>query len=269
MTVPNFLGIGVERAGTTWLYNCLKEHPEVYVPEEIKEIGYFTYRYSKGPEWYQEFFRDVKDEQAIGEFTPGYIQREGVDRIASDLPEAKLILILREPLSRSFSAYQLYNETLGNLSFPEACLAMPGLVEGSMYFDRIQYLFSKIRRENIQVLLYDNLRSQPQVFLSQVFQFLGVDPSFQPGSLGKVYNHIMYPKTQRLLERLHLKFIVEGIKKTPVGEYIKSRGRNKIVKKVQGIPDDFKQELNEKFAQDIQKVQALLELDLSQWLLNK
>jgi hypothetical protein len=61
MTLPNFLGIGVAKAGTTWLTALLATHPDVYLPTKLKDIRYFNNYYDKGSDWYQSFFPSAGD----------------------------------------------------------------------------------------------------------------------------------------------------------------------------------------------------------------
>ena len=70
--LPNFLGIGAQRAGTTWLYNCLNEHPDVFV-SSAKEIHFFSHEFDRGVTWYEGHFQGRNTESAIGEITPNYL----------------------------------------------------------------------------------------------------------------------------------------------------------------------------------------------------
>ena len=97
---PNFLVIGAQRAGTTWLYECLREHPEIFLPE-TKELHYFDLNHEKGYEWYFQHFEGAS-EKAIGEITPNYYQYPGaIEKAHALLPEAKFIFILREPKAKA------------------------------------------------------------------------------------------------------------------------------------------------------------------------
>ena len=74
MALPNFLVVGAQRAGTTWLDAILRQHPEIYLPVKRKEIHFFDKNFSKGETWYSGFFPDdsaASDYKAIGEITPG------------------------------------------------------------------------------------------------------------------------------------------------------------------------------------------------------
>ena len=111
-TDPNFLVIGAQRSGTTWLDTALRAHPQVYLPERRKEIHYFDEHYSRGAEWYREFFSAAAARpglKAIGEVTPRYLFDPLVpQRIAGDFPSMRLIAILRNPADRAYSQFCMY-----------------------------------------------------------------------------------------------------------------------------------------------------------------
>lgn len=101
----NFLIVGAMRCGTTFLAHCLGAHPDIYIPR-AKEIHYFDVHFEKGPEWYKRKFSGAKKEHAVGEATQSYMYLDYVPpRIASLLPDARLIAILRNPVDRAYSHY--------------------------------------------------------------------------------------------------------------------------------------------------------------------
>ena len=73
MTLPTFVGIGVPRAGTTWLHTMLDKHPETYLPGKRKEVRFFDRYFDEGLGWYETFFRDADpNARAVGEISPQY-----------------------------------------------------------------------------------------------------------------------------------------------------------------------------------------------------
>ncbi|MBI3799922.1 MAG: sulfotransferase domain-containing protein [Deltaproteobacteria bacterium] len=117
MTLPNFLGIGVMRAGTTWLYAQLRTHKQVYISPQ-KELNFFTDFYDRGIGWYSGHFPSAQEAvqyKAIGEITPTYIaDPDAPARIRAHMPESRLIVMLRNPVDR---AYSEYTKTLRNFNF--------------------------------------------------------------------------------------------------------------------------------------------------------
>lgn len=114
-TLPEFIIIGAQKAGTTSLYNYLIEHPSIF-PAFKKEVLYFDVNYRKGIHWYKSFFPTTIFKFLIskysnrrfitGEASPYYIlYPHAAKRIHSTLPKVKIIILLRNPINRSFSQY--------------------------------------------------------------------------------------------------------------------------------------------------------------------
>lgn len=125
MKLPDFIIIGAQKCGTTSLFNYLSKHPDVSLPEE-KEIHFFDKFYNKGINWYKKNF--LNDGMLTGEATPYYIYHPHVTvRISSCCPNAKLIVMLRNPIDRAYSNFsmekQRNNEPLA--TFEEAIAAEP------------------------------------------------------------------------------------------------------------------------------------------------
>ena len=120
--MPNFLIIGAPKSGTTSLYQYLKQHPQIYLPDK-KEPHFFSFEGRtqgfNGPgqadfmkkritkiEDYIKLFENVNDELAIGEASTSYLYiPEAVERIKKYVPEVKIITIIRHPAERAFSDY--------------------------------------------------------------------------------------------------------------------------------------------------------------------
>lgn len=107
--LPNFLGIGFPRSGTTWLHELLSEHPDVYLPTQRKEIHFFDKHYAKGLEWYEKFFPSEEEAAAysvVGEISPEYIfEPEYLDQISAMGSVKRFVLMLRNPVDRAYSHY--------------------------------------------------------------------------------------------------------------------------------------------------------------------
>lgn len=106
--LPDFLCIGVYRAGTTWLQEVLSAHPDIFVPRE-KEIMFFSHHYSNGLSWYENFFKNEDPGILKGEICPTYFTHPlAAQRIHSAIPDARLIVILRNPVEQVHSLYKLW-----------------------------------------------------------------------------------------------------------------------------------------------------------------
>tara|TARA_B110000444_G_scaffold238986_1_gene253031 strand:- start:1350 stop:2192 length:843 start_codon:yes stop_codon:yes gene_type:complete len=101
---PDFLGIGAQKSGTTWLYKNLRKHPQLYLPE-TKEIHYFDWYFYKSINWYYKYFKGAKKNQVTGEINPCYstLSEKKIKLIHKMNPKLKIILLLRNPIERAWS----------------------------------------------------------------------------------------------------------------------------------------------------------------------
>ena len=264
-THPAFLGIGAQRAATTWVYACLRAHPEVFLPES-KELHYFDEHYERGADWYASHFPTGGHGRVLGEITPSYLHAEGVaERIARDLPDAKLFVILREPVSRARSGFELFRSDFGESSFEEACSPDSALVGRSLYAERLETYFSLFERSRVLVLLHDDIRSRPEWSLEQICTHIGVSPIASGSVVGQGTNSVVFPDAQRRLERLGLTRVVELAKREPVGGIIR-RGASLLRDRRRRVDAGPSEEVRALFRADIRRVEKLIDRDLGVWL---
>jgi len=194
-TLPNFLVIGAAKCGTTTLCDLLSRHPDVYVHPR-KELDFFCddRRYARGLEWYAGRFAGAAGQKAVGEGSPNYSKLarhpHAAERIARDLPDAKLIYIVRHPLRRMESAW-LHARRSGHRSsrsFTRTVRRQASYVDTSHYERQLDAYRRHFPDERILVLFLDDLESDPQGTLERCFRFLGVDPSFRVGTEGLARN---------------------------------------------------------------------------------
>jgi hypothetical protein len=108
--LPNFLIVGAMKSGTTSLARYLGAHPQAYVAPE-KEINFFErgYVWNRGVDWYASRFEGAGDALAVGEASPSYMYwPTAIERMASVVPDARLIALLRDPVERAYSHYLLF-----------------------------------------------------------------------------------------------------------------------------------------------------------------
>jgi hypothetical protein len=177
--LPNFLHLGPSKSGSTWLHEALLPHPEIYLTE-AKDLYFFSRCYDRGIDWYRSKFRGVRPEHAIiGEFSPDYFAcANAPERIHDCLgPKTRLMVTLREPASRAFSAYlYLRKHGLARASFRDTAQASPDLLEEGHYGTHLRRYLRYFSREALHVALFDDLQADPQAFLTSVTDWLGVAP---------------------------------------------------------------------------------------------
>ncbi|GGY51994.1 sulfotransferase family protein [Parvularcula lutaonensis] len=181
MTLPGAIVIGSPRAGTTSFCQSLEKHPGIFMYRE-KEARFFDRYYDWGIDWYTSLFDGAEDGQLAMEGTPGYTQgkraREYAERMARHLPDVKLVFIARNPIDRLTSHYV---QSVGNLRLPvpmdEMIRERDFLVETSLYHTRLQDFLAFFPREQLHVMLLEDLLADRDQVVADCLEFLGVDPS--------------------------------------------------------------------------------------------
>lgn len=263
--LPTFIGIGAQRAGTTWLHNCLAQHPEVYMAA-AKELHFFYAHYGRGQAWYEAQFEGAGEAKARGEISPDYLySSEALDNIARDLPDVRLFVILRNPVDRAISAYALRHDLNQGLSFSAALREVPGLIHRGMYCQHLANVYARFPESRVKVLLYDDLVAHPGALLDELFEFIGVRTGVRPAAMGTRYNRVIYPGLQKGLQHAGLNWAIEAVKKTPVGRWIReinSGERRATGVATQGDIDYIRRAV----AGDVAELSRRLDRDLSAWL---
>jgi hypothetical protein len=188
---------GTQKGGTSALDSFLRQHPEICMPTSRKELHFFD-REDENRDYkeYHANFKPKPQHRVIGEASPIYIYWETAPyRIWKYNPQMKWILALRNPVERAFSAWNMETKRgKDKLTFadaierePERCReALPlqhrvySYVDRGFYAQQVRRLFNIFGKENVLVLLSEELRYEHQKTLRSVFEFLGVDSSFVP-----------------------------------------------------------------------------------------
>ena len=204
MPLPDFLIAGVPKAGTTALHAALAGHPELFLPA-VKEPKFFL---SDGPPprhggpgdvqtyqehvWrradYEALFAAAPPEAVKGEATPFYLHDlDAHARIKSLVPQARLVILLRDPVDRAHSNWtHLWNAGLEpEADFLTACRAEPARIAAGwaqfwhyvglgLYGRQLEHLFRHFPREQVLLLRYRDLKDDPVAALDRVCAFLGV-----------------------------------------------------------------------------------------------
>ncbi len=175
-TVPNFLYIGTSKAGSTWLYNVLNQHPDVSMAGG-KGTYFFDQHFDRGVDWYLSHFRQAGEQSVVGEVSHSYLfSTDACRRIAEHNQDVRLMACLREPVDRAFSAYldRVKNGRFTG-SFEDALDQIPSLLDRGRYATHLEPYIDQFSREQIHVGIFDDLKSAPARFACNVFRFLGVE----------------------------------------------------------------------------------------------
>lgn len=293
--LPDFFVVGAAKAGTTSLWYYLKQHPDLYLVSDAKykELGYFASDHGLDEvEKYASFFKSARTNQLIGEVCNSYLSDETSAReIKEELPNAKIIIILREPVSRAKSLYKwMYQEGYESIaSFEEALKAEnsrkknPDFAKNNPHGNYRNYLYtdtglyySQVKRyldvfckENCFICLFDDLKAEPHDLMINMFEFLGVnrdvDINFEQQNIS---GSVRFPGLQnflrnsvpRMRDRLRLP---KGILSKPINYILK---KNKTSKKKEiELSKESLQGLQAYFEDDIAKTAELIKRDLTSW----
>jgi hypothetical protein len=224
--LPDFVIIGGKKCGTTYLYDLLGRHPLVQRAAS-KELHFFDALFEEGPEWYRQCFPAPRWEDGrrtiTGEATPYMAHRYAPERMAQVVPEARLIALLRDPVERAYSDFQMvarkdrerktFEEAIGLLQEPAEAEDRAALDEDSEYISRGVFIDQLLRwteffpREQLLVLKSEDFFENPKETLELVLEFLGLpewepEPSELEGGKRNAgrYGEEMDPSTRRRLE---------------------------------------------------------------------
>jgi Sulfotransferase domain len=188
--LPNFIGVGPGRTGTTWLHEVLLGH--VNLPEGIKETDFFTTNYPKGIAWYAEHFRHADGVRPVGEVNPYFGFPEAAERIAAHIPRCKIICTFRNPVERIYSAYKLWRHyTLTPDPLDKFLEKVPQIVEVTRYAKHLPDWRARFGADRVLVLLNDDLRADGQAYLDRVCDFIGIEKYPVPAAgAGELVNSI-------------------------------------------------------------------------------
>jgi Sulfotransferase domain len=180
MILPNFLGIGAMRAGTSWLYLQLRSHQHVYMSRR-KELNFFNDFYDQGIDWYRGHFPSIEDAakyKAIGEITPTYMADSKVpSRIRAHIPDSRFLVMLRNPSDR---AYSEYTKALRNLNFrgtfDDFINCREGVLTRGYYTEQLKSYFQLFARNQFLILIFEEAISNHEATIRKLAAFLNIDP---------------------------------------------------------------------------------------------
>lgn len=203
----NFILIGAQRAGTTWLWKMLKQHPGTDLPQN-KEPHFFgsSEHYKQKREWYRGLFKGLDSNKIIGEAStfyfydrvPFFYNPSGAlefdptlptipELILKEYPNIKILVSLRNPVKRAISSYRLYmnlrrtSSPLWGLKHSVKKHPRLRIVEYGRYARFIKIWKKFIPPEKMRVLVFEeDIREKPKKTLQDVYRFLNLDSSFTP-----------------------------------------------------------------------------------------
>lgn len=222
---PTFIGVGAQKAATTWLHDVLAAHPDVFVSEP-KELDFFTSFYNRGHEWYERHFAGTAA-KARGETSPSYLWEPAAPaRAHAYNPDLKIVAVLRDPVARAFSNH-LHEVRKGHVaperSFEDAEARNPVYVDQGRYATHLTRWIETFGREAVLILLAEEIAEDPATALDATYAHLGVAQGVRPARFDERRHESKTPKLARL--QAALRAGGDGLRRAGLGEALERAKR--------------------------------------------
>jgi LPS sulfotransferase NodH len=270
--LPQFIAVGPQRSGTTWLHEVLREHASL---PSIKETDFFSRHYSNGIDWYLKFFADAAPGRPRGEINPNYFGiTDACERIATLIPHCRIIVTLRDPTERAWSSYRVMRrDAWTRVGFEETVARNPVIRESSRYAFHLANWFERFGRERVLVLFYEELEANPQAFLDRICEFIGIASiavNGTPAANERINTVTRAPRSRRLSQnarnardwmRLHrFHRTLRALEAFGVFRLVFGGGEE-----FGAMDRDAELRLRQHFRPEVEAVERLLGRDLSAW----
>jgi hypothetical protein len=299
---PTFFMVGASRAGTTSLWDYLGQHPDVFFPPDPfpKEPSHFcdltpvwAHRY-RDVEAYLEGYRGAEGAKALGDASTTYLPSpESPQRIRDRIPDARIIISLRNPADRAFSLYSLLcqlgfewitpferaleaeDERLGNEAFARD---NPFWYHAYLYFhsglyaEQVERYLKTFGPEQVKIVLFEAIKRKPVETAQEIFRFLEVDPTFEPSV--EVRNQSAFPLSvlaQRAITRVWKTHPMKGSDRPPslVDRALHVAARANLTlgrRRRQRLAPETRRMLLRRYEADIRRTGSLVGIDLEPWI---
>jgi hypothetical protein len=278
--------VGAPKAGTTSLYHYLSEHPEVFMSRE-KETDFFSSEELKGLSFYYKSksvpsleayklqFEGATDAKILGEGSVSYLYYPKVPvKIKEYNPSSKIIIMLRHPVDRAYSHYLMdYGLGLIDVSFEEV-MNRKGIEANKVFYQQcieLGFYYAQVKRyldifgaSNVHLIEYESFKRNTSEEMQKVFEFIDIDLGFSP-NINKVHNRFSMPNNSYLRKlyaqvwlRKALAFVLPNNAIEKVKGVFFKQGKPKL-------SSASRKQLLEIYAEDISKLEKMLNLDLLEW----
>jgi Sulfotransferase domain len=296
----DFIIIGGQKCGSTFIQSIISEHPDVFMPYD--EQAYFEDAWNNQGEkdkLLSELNRS-DGEKKIGIKRPSYLsKKECPSRIKSEVGTPKIIVILRNPIERIISAYYHYMvyeslpveeinlglKNLIDLKYEAQFARSSEILKFSFYTESLLNYIQEFGRENILILLHDDLRNERKNIVEKCYDFLGIDNSFHPEkSISRRPQKVIYSTSRLKMRVKYLNPVLfefsEDRSKMNLAKmnffekaycFSLDRFDNHVLSKIFDskkpiLNDDIKKKLIEMYSGDVENLENLLDRDLSSWM---
>jgi hypothetical protein len=265
-----FLIIGATKSATTWLQRSLQRDPNVYMPDP--ELHYFSRQFSKGLDWYLSQFQVTDTNRVIGEKSNSYLEaQQAAQRIKDSAPNVLLIAQLRSPVDRAYSDYCMLFRRGDVTRNIDAYLdphkgAQERFLAGGLYYQQLSRYLDLFPRERLNLLLFEDLLSDPQTHLNAVRDFLNLSRQQSVVPLSTKVKDRNEPVVGPTLRRLvgPFKPALAPFRHIPLMRRLRSVVARPTI--YPPLESDIRERMIDFYASDTEKLGTLMNRDLSAWL---
>lgn len=287
----DFIGVGAQKAGSTWIADNLRAHPEICFSEPKEARFFISYPESSakgsnkstnyerfGISGYKEYFKHEKVTHKIkGEFSVGYLfDPETPQRIQKHFPDVKIIISLRHPVDRAYSQYKMdrYQEGVEKRPFKETFENNSDYLERGLYYKQLTRYLQFFPKNNFFFITMDEIKEKPAFVLRSLYQFLGVNDDFvspyqnQKSNAGGVSRsiiiHTIASHLPAFMSKIGLFPLLNLLRKWRINRILLqlNSSSNKVIPKLSPEDRSF---LYQHFIEDIAKLEVLIHKDFSHW----
>jgi hypothetical protein len=273
--------IGPSKAGSSWFFEILREHPQVFVPSN-KATFFFTNYYAQGIDWYERFYANAPPGHALGEICHDYLASpEALRRIKGYRPDMRLVCCLRNPYARALSSWRFFGRNGMDLpSLAAQAERNPSVFEQGHYATQLSNVQSSFPNSQLLIFFFEELAAAPESVARRLYEFIGVDGNFVPPSLHKRINVNAKPRSRllaRLVQYLHeqswkrsrnLSNLIGQVKRIrPLRHFVRSALYKEPVHSTdwrEHLPD-FPDKVISRYEWEIKALEQMVGKDLADW----
>lgn len=288
MRKPNLFIVGVPKSGSTSLHNYLNKHPDICM-SKTKEPNYFSSEeikkqnlyYKDAPlindiKEYNSIFEYTKDEKIIGESSVSYLFYSNISKKIHDFnSESKIIILLRNPIERSFSHYLMdftsgyfnyeFNEVIKKDFKSKEPIIYQQIIELSLYYNQIKTYYEIFNKKNILILFQEDLNKNSNSTLNKIYDFLEVEKQLDKNNQVNKKLHTYKEPRNILVNYLYKQQKIKSLLRNILSTSLKNKFKNILVKeaikpKMSNFEKDYLQSF---FKDDVKKLSNLINIDCS------
>lgn len=271
--LPSFFVVGPPRTGTSWLHSVLSQC--AWLSHPTKETRFFDKNFDRGLGWYTAHYKRAVGERVVGEIAPTYFASPSArDRIAKLIPGAKIVCTFRNPVDRVLSLYRL-KRAYGWIqwTFEDALTRDPELMESSRYADHLKDWLQVFGPSQVMATVHDDMEADPQGYLDKLVDFVGAKRiQLQPNQVRRVLASDTMTQPRNYYWTRGALWLAEWSKSRRLDGVVATAKRIGAIRFFVGggpafpeISTPQRSKLRDLFRPEIDKLEGMLNRDLSAW----